>query len=121
MSEKVCKECPKLGNSCGKCNKCKMANTTDIMITSFFNEDIIDEINNKTGLDLIKFSNLEECGGEMNISFETYGTCTRCIGSKNIIELINIFKIACKKSESRYSVLFIDCDEEDELSGVYKF
>ena len=40
-----------------------MANTTDIMITAFFDDGAIDYINEKTGLDLKQVSNGHLSGG----------------------------------------------------------
>ena len=93
-----------------------MANTTDIMITSFFDEEAIREINNKTGLDLLKVSDGSNCGGPKCLSFESYGACHRSIGIKRIDELINVFKSADFKSPE-YAVLIID-DDDDCFNGV---
>ncbi len=95
-----------------------MANTTDLMITSFFDDAAIVEINKKTGLDFKKISKSDKCGGSHVVCFEVYATCKRSIGSDNINKLIDIFKKA-KFTSPEYSKLFIDCDSNEGLSGVY--
>ena len=95
-----------------------MANTTDLMITSFFDDAAIVEINKKTGLDFKKISDSKKCGGNRIVCFEVYATCTHSIGRDNINKLIDIFKKA-QFTTPEYSKLFIDCDTDDDLSGVY--
>lgn len=85
-------------------------NTTDVMITSFFDDAAIDYINKKTGLDLKQFSDGGRAGGPKVLSFEVFGTC-RSMTKGEIFNLIEVFKVAPFKSPE-YAVLFIDDDDE---------
>lgn len=93
-----------------------MANTTDLMITSFFDEAAIDFINRETGLDFKQITDGQKCGGAKVLSFEAFGTCPRCIGEDRINELIAVFKKAPFDSPE-YAVLLID-DDNDVFTGV---
>ena len=95
-----------------------MANTTDIMITSFFDEDAISYINEKTTLDFKKISNSSLSGGPKALCFEAFGTCQRCIGKKKIDELIEVFKEA-PFEYPEYAVLLID-DDNEEFNGIIR-
>ena len=93
-----------------------MANTTDIMITSFFDEDAIEFINKNTDLDLKQVTEGNRSGGPKILSFEAYGTCVRCIGIKAIKNLIAVFKDA-PFEHPEYAVLLID-DDDEEFNGL---
>lgn len=93
-----------------------MANTTDLMITSFFDDDAINYINKKTGLDFKQLTDGRNCGGVKILSFEAFGTCPRCIGRERIEELIATFKSAPFRSPE-YAILFID-DDDGVFDGV---
>ena len=93
-----------------------MANTTDIMITTFFDEEAIEFINKKTGLDLRQVTEGSRSGGPKILSFEAYGICVRCIGKEAIDKLIEIFKSA-PFSSPEYAVLLID-DDNEEFNGL---
>lgn len=95
-----------------------MANTTDLMITSFFDEAAIDFINRETGLDFKQVSNAEKCGGAKVLAFEAFGTCPRCIGADRINELIAVFK-KTPFGSPEYAVLLID-DDNDVFNGMIK-
>lgn len=87
-----------------------MANTTDLMITTFDDEKVaIDFINKATGLDFKLYTDSSKCGGTKVVIFEVYGTCPRCIGGDNIDKLIAAFKTA-PFEDPQYAVLFIDDD-----------
>jgi len=87
-----------------------MANTTDMMITTFDDErKAINSINKDTGLDFRLFTDSSKCGGLKIVTFKAYGTCPRCIGSDNINKLISAFK-AAPFENPQYAVLFIDDD-----------
>lgn len=94
-----------------------MVNTTDLMVTSFFDEDAIEWINNKTGLDFKQLTDGCNAGGAKMLSFESFGTCPCSIGTENIKQVIKAFKEAPFESPE-YAVLLIDCDNQDELNGV---
>ena len=94
-----------------------MANTTDLMITSFFDDDAISYINEKTGLDFKQLTDGDNAGGAKILSFESFGTCPRCIGDDRIKELISVFKEAPFTSPE-YAILFISDDDNDEFDGV---
>ena len=89
-----------------------MANTTDIMITTFFDEEAIEFINKNTGLDFKQVTDGALSGGPKVLSFEAYGTCVRCIGIEAIKKLIAVFKSAPFESPE-YAVLLIDDDNEE--------
>lgn len=95
-----------------------MANTTDIMITSLFDEHAIEYINEKTDLELKRISNAESSGGPKALSFEAFGTCQRCIGKKKIDELIKTFKSA-PFCYPKYAILLID-DDNLEFNSVVR-
>ncbi|WDE96403.1 hypothetical protein PQO03_00280 [Lentisphaera profundi] len=88
-----------------------MANTTDMMISTFYDEEAIEYINKKTGLDFRCTSDGGKCGGTKALSFEVYGSCHRSIGSDEIEQLIKAFKEAPFTSPE-YAVLFIDDDNQ---------
>ena len=93
-----------------------MANTTDLMITSFFDEAAIDFINRETGLDFKQITSRQKCGSVKVLAFEAFGTCPRCIGADRINELIAVFKKA-PFSSPEYAVLLID-DDNGVFTGV---
>jgi hypothetical protein len=95
-----------------------MANTTDLMITSLFDDAAIKWINNKTGLDFKQVSDGALSGGPKVLSFEAFGTCPRSIGEEKIADLITNFK-AAPFEHPEYALLLIDCDSESELNGTY--
>lgn len=97
-----------------------MANTTDLMITSFFDENAVNYINKKTKLDFKQLSDGAKSGGVKVLSFETFGACHRCIGSEAIKHLIKVFKEAPFNSPE-YAVLFIDDDNHEELCKVINY
>lgn len=87
-----------------------MANTTDMMITTFIGESSsIEHINKETGL------NFESI--PTTACFEVYVARHRCIGEGRIAELIEVFKNT-KFDVPEYVILFIDDDDYDGLSGV---
>lgn len=96
-----------------------MANTTDIMIVQLFDEDAIEYINTKTGLDLKQVSDGRKSGGPKVLGFEAYGTCRRCIGQKKIRRLIESF-MSAPFDHPEAAVLIIDDDNDDGFNGVYK-
>lgn len=91
-----------------------MANTTDLMITTFFDGKAIEYINTETGLDFRMFTDGHNSGGTHFIAFECFGTCLRSIGEEKIEHLIEVFKNA-PFVWREYAFLFIDDD-----NGVYK-
>ena len=93
-----------------------MANTTDILITTFFDDEAIEFINTETGLDFRQVTNGERCGGPKILSFEAYGTCVRCIGKKRIDDLIDVFQRAPFCSPE-YALMLID-DDNGDFEGV---
>lgn len=93
-----------------------MANTTDIMITSFFDGKAIEFINSETGLDLRQVTEGRNSGGPKVLSFEAYGTCVRCIGEERINQLIEKFQSAPFESPE-YAILLID-DDNGEFNSV---
>ena len=93
-----------------------MANTTDLMITSFFDDEAIAFINEETGLDFKQVSDGGLSGGAKVLSFEAFGTCPRCIGEERIKSLISAFKKA-PFSSPEYAVLFID-DDNGNFNGA---
>jgi len=94
-----------------------MANTTDLMITSLFDDDAIAYINERTGLDFQQLTDGDNAGGAKILSFEAFGTCPRCIGKDRIKELIAAFKEAPFGSPE-YAVLFINDDDTEEFDGL---
>ena len=93
-----------------------MVNTTDLMITLLFDEDVIELINKETNLDFKQFSDGAKAGGTKVVGFEVYGACHRCIGKEKINNLIEVFKQA-SIDNPEYAKLFID-DDNDEFCGV---
>ena len=101
-----------------------MANTTDLMITTYFNKSFIKELNEITGLEFKLISDGGKCGGDKVVSFSTYAACWRCIGEEKIIELIRTFRAIKARDEyvyfGEYIRLLINCDNKEEYNGVYK-
>jgi hypothetical protein len=95
-----------------------MANTTDLMITSLFDDNAINWINNLTGLDFKQVTDGAHSGGTKVLSFEAFGTCPRSIGDERIQRLITTFKVA-PFNHPEYAVLLVDCDSQSELNGTY--
>ena len=93
-----------------------MASTTDLMITSFFDDDAIAYINKKTGLDFKQLTDGGSAGGAKVLSFESFGTCPKSIGMEKINQLINVFNSAPFKSPE-YAVLLID-DDNENFNGI---
>lgn len=71
-----------------------MSNTTDIMITCFDEDKVVDNISKVTGVDFRKVSDGEVCGGPKILSLTSYGACYRSLGPDKITELIAEFKAA---------------------------
>ena len=94
-----------------------MANTTDVMITTFFDDEAIDYINKETGLNFRQLTDGENVGGSHVLSFKAYGICTRCIGLEKINQLIEIFKSA-PFSSPKYTVMIISDDNNDDISKI---
>ncbi len=93
-----------------------MANTTDVTITSFFDEKAIEFINKNTKLDFRQVTEGNRSGGPKVLSFEAYGTCVRCIGKEAIDSLIGVFKSAPFEAPE-YAVLLID-DDNGDFNGI---
>jgi len=93
-----------------------MANTTDIFITIFFDEEAIEFINSETGLDFRQVTDGERSGGPKVLSFEAYGTCVRCIGRERIDALIDAFQRA-PFTLPEYALMLID-DDNGDFEGV---
>jgi len=94
-----------------------MANTTDILITSFFDEGAIDHINMITGLGLKRVTDGEKSGGCKVLSFECFGSSPRCIGKERIDQLIKTFKNAPFEFPEN-AVLIINDDNGDFTGAV---
>lgn len=95
-----------------------MANTTDLMITTLFDDDAIDYINEKTGRDFKQLTDGENAGGAKVLSFESFGDCPRTLDDEEMKMLINTFKEATF-SHPEYAVLLIDDDSYEQYNGVY--
>jgi len=95
-----------------------MANTTDMLITTFFDDIAIEFINKETGLDFKQVFDGSLAGGPKVLSFEAFGSCQRCIGLDKINHLINTFKSAPFTSPE-YAILLISDDNED-FNGVVR-
>jgi len=93
-----------------------MANTTDILITTFFDDEAIRFINSETGLTFRQVTDGVRSGGPKVLSFEAYGTCVRCIGKKGIDDLISAFQRA-PFSSPEYALMLID-DDNGDFEGV---
>ena len=94
----------------------KMANTTDMIITCFGEDRIVKEISEKTGLDFLKISDGNKCGGPKFLSLESYGACYRSIGKEKIDQIIKLF-IKSDWTFPELAVLIID-DDNDTFNGV---
>ena len=94
-----------------------MANTTDLMITTLFDDQAITWINHLTGMDFKQVTDGGRSGGPKVLSFEAYGTCPKSLEPQQIKHLINAFKIASFKNPE-YAVLFIDCDSNTQFNGI---
>lgn len=96
-----------------------MAKITDLMITVFFDEPVIEYINDRTGLDFLPITNSMNCDGVRIVAFEAFATCPRCIGEGKLNELIKVFKEA-PFINPEYALLLISDDEIESFNGVYK-
>jgi hypothetical protein len=56
-------------------------------------------------------------GGTKILSFESFGTCPRSIGSSRIKHLIETFK-AAPFSHPEYAILLINCDDDEGFNGT---
>lgn len=93
-----------------------MANTTDILITAFFDEEAIEFINSETGLAFQQVTDGCCSGGPKILSFEAYGTCVHRIGKEKIEALIDVFRRAPFTSPE-YAVMLID-DDCGDFKGI---
>ena len=93
-----------------------MANTTDIMVVCFDEDDKIFGLSNRSGVQLNKVSNSELGGGPKHSSVGSYGACYRSLGRKKINELIHEFKTT-EFSFPELAVLIID-DDDQNFNGV---
>ena len=94
-----------------------MANTTDIMITAFIEEeDAVAYINEKTNLSIKLVSDSGLCGGPKHVSFDAYATCQRTIGKEAIDALIESFMLAPFHTPE-YAVMIIS-DDDDVFDGI---
>jgi len=96
-----------------------MANTTDLMIACFDEDNIILGISKKTGVFFEKVSNGGKSGGPKSLSIEAYGACYRSLGKERINEVIKAFKEADFQFPEN-AVLIID-DDNDVFSGVVPY
>lgn len=71
-----------------------MANTTDMIITCFDEDEVIAVISKETGIDFLKVSDGNMAGGPKVLSIEAYGACYRSLGRAKIDEVIAAFKQA---------------------------
>jgi len=96
-----------------------MANTTDITITCFLGEEkTIDTLRFQHGIDLLKISDVESCGGPKVSCFETYAACHRCLGPTLIESIIQTFKIA-EWDYPEFAVMLIADDDNERYDKVY--
>lgn len=70
-----------------------MANTTDLIITCVDNDEAIEFLSQKTGVNFNKVTDSEKCGGSKIVYFESYAACYRSLGKEKIEEIINEFKV----------------------------
>ena len=71
-----------------------MANTTDIIITCFEEDEVVKQISEKTGIEFKQTSDGGKAGGPKALILESYGACYRCVGGEKIAEIIEVFKSA---------------------------
>lgn len=93
-----------------------MTNTTDMIITCFDEKDVVAEISRITGIDFLKISDSEKCGGPKILCFDAFGACYMCLGKEKIDEIIAVFKVA-EFLWPELATLTID-DDNDIYSGV---
>ena len=96
-----------------------MANTTDLMITSLFDEEAIEFINKQTGLDFKRLTDGKRSGGPKISSFDAFGTCPKSLGDKKIKEVIEAFKKA-PFMFPKYAILLIN-DDDENFEGIITF
>lgn len=71
-----------------------MANTTDLLLCCFDEDEIVAKISEVTGINFLKISDGEKCGGTKVLSLEVYGACYRSLDEEKIMEVIEVFKSA---------------------------
>ncbi len=95
-----------------------MANTTDIIITCWEEDDAINKIEELTKLNLPKITDSARCGGHKIVCFESYAASYRCLGKEKIGSLIEVFKSVSWQYPD--SVVMIIDDDNGVFSGIVK-
>lgn len=93
-----------------------MANTTDMIITCFDEDEVVAAISEKTGIDFLKVSDGNKAGGPKVLRLEAYGACYRSIGLEKINEIIAAFNCA-EFDYPELASLIID-DDDGNFSGT---
>ena len=93
-----------------------MANTTDMIITCADEDEVVEQISEKTEIDFKKTSDGEKAGGPKVLYLESYGACYRCVGKEKIDEIIEAFRQA-EFLFPELAVLIID-DDNGVFSGL---
>ena len=93
-----------------------MANTTDMIITCFGEDFVVEKLSKDTGVDFIKMTEGSRTGGSKVLIFESYGACYRSLGEQKITEIISAFRLADFQFPE-LAVLIID-DDNEVFSGI---
>jgi len=91
-------------------------NTTDLMITTLFDDAAINIINNETGLDFKQLTDGVLAGGPKVLAFESFGTCVKSLNAPALQHLIAVFKRA-PFDNPEYACLLIDDDSSTQFNG----
>lgn len=93
-----------------------MANTTDMMVTCFDEDDAVARLCEAVDLRFEKVSDGNLAGGPKVLSIEAYGACYRSLGVEKIAEVVAAFK-ATDFDFPELATLTID-DDNQVFNGV---
>jgi hypothetical protein len=93
-----------------------MANTTDMLLCCFDEDEVVAKISAETGIDFLKVSDGDKCGGQKILALDAYGASYRSLGRAKIEEIITAFKTA-KFVFPELASLTID-DDDGNFQGV---
>lgn len=95
-----------------------MSNVTDMVITCLFDDKAVDEISDKTGIDFLKVSDDNQCGGDKITGFQSYVHCCRALDRLKVAEVIRVFSKADFANPACAALAIYD-EEKNSFNGVY--
>lgn len=95
-----------------------MANTTEMLLTHFGEDDVIDFINRECDIDFRESVPIQPNSGEKWLTLTSHGFCVRCIDEETIERIIDVFNNAPWEFP-KYVTLVVTDDDTDQYNGVY--